>query len=210
MPRRRTSQLPIHVQIAQIDHSKYPPRPIEDDMMSIITAQNEEPEPDDDIVSEDEEEANRPEEFSPRLWQLFNRIQRRGTEPLFPADWQVVLLFHSLIQLDFLNIPPSLFHPPVSEFTATRSIISSLGTYKGSEFRGKQVFEKLTLLGTVVRNRLELNREMERQPSTMTRFLPVEPLIHADCERFLKWAEKDGSGGRGISVLKKADKTTPI
>ena len=38
-----------------------------------------------------EEEENRPDEFSPRLWQLFNRIQRRGTEPLFPADWQVTV-----------------------------------------------------------------------------------------------------------------------
>ena len=38
-----------------------------------------------------EEEENRPDDFSPRLWQLFNRIQRRGTEPLFPADWQVTV-----------------------------------------------------------------------------------------------------------------------
>lgn len=42
-----------------------------------------------EVVLEDEDEASRPEDFSPRLWQLFNRIQRRGTEPLFPADWQV-------------------------------------------------------------------------------------------------------------------------
>jgi len=83
------------------------------------------------------------------------------------------------------------------EYSSFRPIISSLGTYKGSEFRGKQVFEKLTLLGTVVRNRLELNREMEILPKGQARFLPVEPLIHADCERFVKWAEKDGSGGKG-------------
>jgi hypothetical protein len=61
-------------------------------MMSITTNQLEE-EPDrqnsEEVILEDEEEANRPEDFSPRLWQLFNRIQRRGTEPLFPADWQV-------------------------------------------------------------------------------------------------------------------------
>lgn len=43
------------------------------------------------LTLEDEDEASRPEEFSARLWQLFNRIQRRGTEPLFPADWQVSL-----------------------------------------------------------------------------------------------------------------------
>jgi hypothetical protein len=43
------------------------------------------------VTLEDEEEASRPEDFSPRLWQLFCRIQRRGTEPLFPADWQVVM-----------------------------------------------------------------------------------------------------------------------
>lgn len=82
----------MHVQIAQIDHSQYPPRPQADDAMSVITNQMEEeagtksPE---EVVLEDEDEASRPEDFSPRLWQLFNRIQRRGTEPLFPADWQV-------------------------------------------------------------------------------------------------------------------------
>jgi hypothetical protein len=81
----------MHVQIAQIDHSKFPPRPVEDDMMSIITNQNDEPEDEVDEILQDEEEAHRPDEFSPRLWQLFNRIQRRGTEPLFPADWQVFL-----------------------------------------------------------------------------------------------------------------------
>lgn len=75
----------------------YPPRPIQDDMMSITTNQLEE-ERTAELTAEDvklelqaEEEASRPEEFSPRLWQLFNRIQRRGTEPLFPADWQVLL-----------------------------------------------------------------------------------------------------------------------
>jgi hypothetical protein len=95
MPRRRTSAPPMHVQIAQIDHSMYPPRPIQDDMMSITTNQLEE-EHNTELAAEDhdlelraEEEASRPEDFSPRLWQLFNRIQRRGTEPLFPADWQV-------------------------------------------------------------------------------------------------------------------------
>jgi hypothetical protein len=83
----------MHVQIAQIDHSMYPPRPIQDDMMSITTNQLEEErarEPSEEITLEDEEEASRPEDFSPRLWQLFNRIQTRGTEPLFPADWQVL------------------------------------------------------------------------------------------------------------------------
>lgn len=89
MPRRRSSAVPMHVQIAQIDHSKFPPRPVQDDMMSIITNQNDEPEEEVDEILQDEEEAHRPDEFSPRLWQLFNRIQRRGTEPLFPADWQV-------------------------------------------------------------------------------------------------------------------------
>jgi hypothetical protein len=82
----------MHIQIAQIDHSMYPPRPIQDDMMSITTNQLEEEQDrqnSEEVVLEDEEEANRPEDFSPRLWQLFNRIQRRGTEPLFPADWQV-------------------------------------------------------------------------------------------------------------------------
>jgi hypothetical protein len=82
----------MHIQIAQIDHSMYPPRPIQDDMMSITTNQLEEEQDrqnSEEVILEDEEEANRPEDFSPRLWQLFNRIQRRGTEPLFPADWQV-------------------------------------------------------------------------------------------------------------------------
>ena len=96
MPRRRTSAPSMHMQIAQIDHSMYPPRPIPDDVMSITTNQLDEErdrdrEPTEDIILEAAEEANRPEDFSPRLWQLFNRIQRRGTEPLFPADWQVSL-----------------------------------------------------------------------------------------------------------------------
>ena len=94
MLRRRSSAPPVHMQIAQIDHSMYPPRPIPDDLMSITTNQPDEErdrerEPREDIILEAEEEANRPEDFSPQLWQLFNRIQRRGTEPLFPADWQV-------------------------------------------------------------------------------------------------------------------------
>jgi hypothetical protein len=102
MPRRRSSAPPIHMQIAQIDHSMYPPRPIPDDLMSITTNQLDEErdhnrEPTEDIIVVAEEEANRPEDFSPRLWQLFNRIQRRGTEPLFPADWQVPPLFPLLV-----------------------------------------------------------------------------------------------------------------
>jgi hypothetical protein len=95
-----------------------------------------------------------------------------------------------------LNIPPALFHPPVPEHVSIRPIISSLGTFKGSEFRGKQVFEKLTLLGQQVRNRLELNKETECLPPGLAKFLPVEPIIHADCEKFVEWAEKDGSGGK--------------
>ena len=87
----------------------------------------------------------------------------------------------------------------MSEFVYIRPIISSLGTFKGSEFRGKQVFEKLTLLGQQVRNRIELNRETESLPPKLAKFLPVEPIIHADCEKFVKWAEKDGSGGKSIS-----------
>jgi hypothetical protein len=83
----------MHVQIAQIDHSLYPPRPPQDDMMSITTNQLEEEracETTEDIILEEiEEEVDCPEDFSPRLWKLFTRIQRRGTEPLFPADWQV-------------------------------------------------------------------------------------------------------------------------
>ena len=102
--------------------------------------------------------------------------------------------------MDFLNIPPALFHPPMPEYVSFRPIISSLGTFKGSEFRGKQVFEKLTLLGQSVRNRMELNSEMESLPVKQAKFLPVEPVIHADCDKFVKWAEKDGSGGRGPSV----------
>src|SRR5579864_1938876 len=84
----------------------------------------------------------------------------------------------------------------MSEYVHLRPIISSLGTFKGSEFRGKQVFEKLTLLGQQVRNRIELNRETECLPPKLAKFLPVEPIVHADCEKFVKWAEKDGSGGK--------------
>ena len=86
----------MQVQIAQIDHSLYPPRPVQDDMMSVTTNQLDEErgaelETNEEVVLESDEEISRPEDFSPRLWQLFNRIQRRGTEPLFPADWQVSL-----------------------------------------------------------------------------------------------------------------------
>ena len=91
----------------------------------------------------------------------------------------------------------------MSDYMSLRPIISSLGTFKGSEFRGKQVFEKLTLLGQQVRNRMELNRETECLPPKLAKFLPVEPIIHGDCEKFVKWAEKDGSGGR--STVPKAD-----
>ena len=65
----------------------------EEDAMSVTTNQpDEERELSQEMEAakyDIEEEKNRPDDFSPRLWQLFNRIQRRGTEPLFPADWQV-------------------------------------------------------------------------------------------------------------------------
>src|SRR5579859_1248378 len=93
MPRRRASVAPSGQVVRPLDPSMYIPRPIQDDMMSITTNQLDEESdrqsPEDYIDTYDDEE-NRPEEFSPRLWQLFNRIQRRGTEPLFPADWQVL------------------------------------------------------------------------------------------------------------------------
>jgi hypothetical protein len=94
MPRRRASVAPSGQQVQALDPSMYIPRPIPDDMMSITTNQLEE-DPDrqtpEEYPSPYDDEENRPQEFSPRLWQLFNRIQRRGTEPLFPADWQVHL-----------------------------------------------------------------------------------------------------------------------
>jgi len=89
----------------------------------------------------------------------------------------------------------------MAEFIATQPIISSLGTFKGSEFRGKQCFERLTLLGQTVRNRIELNQEIECLPPKHAKFLPVEPIVHGDCEKFVKWAEKDGSGGKGNSHI---------
>ena len=98
-----------------------------------------------------------------------------------------------------MTIPSHLFHEPMSEYPTSRPIISSLETFKGSEFRGKQAFEKLTLLGQTVRNRIELNKQTENLPSRLARFLPVEPIIHGDCEKFVKWAEKDGSGGKSTS-----------
>jgi hypothetical protein len=96
-----------------------------------------------------------------------------------------------------MTIPAHLFHPPMPEGPlSSRPIISSLETFKGSEFRGKIAFEKLTLLGQTVRNRIELNKQTECLPPRLARFLPLEPIIHGDCERFVKWAEKDGSGGK--------------
>ena len=100
-----------------------------------------------------------------------------------------------------MTIPPHLFHEPISEPLHFRPIISSLETFKGSEFRGKQAFEKLTLLGQSVRNRMELNKETENLPPRHARFLPVEPIIHGDCEKFVKWAEKDGSGGKSTPQI---------
>jgi hypothetical protein len=101
MHTRRSSAPPMRVQIAQINHSLYLPRPPpqNDDTMSITTIhmdKEREHEPseqmEEDAQYDAEEEEDRPDDFNPRLWQLFNRIQRRGTEPLFPAGWQVDLL----------------------------------------------------------------------------------------------------------------------
>jgi hypothetical protein len=89
---RRRASAPPQEQLLQMDQSMYRVRPLLDDQMSITTTQYDdelERQDTEDIILEQEEEADCPEEFSPRLWQLFNRIQRRGTEPLFPADWQV-------------------------------------------------------------------------------------------------------------------------
>lgn len=90
----------------------------------------------------------------------------------------------------------------MADHLSVRPIISSLETFKGSEFRGKQAFEKLTLLGQSVRNRIELNQQTECLPARLARFLPVEPIIHGDCEKFVKWAEKDGSGGKSTTPPK--------
>jgi len=104
----------MRIQIQQIDHSKFPPRPppIPDDAMSVITnhlEDEETPLSPDGSVLEDRDEASRPEDFSPRLWQLFSRIQRRGTEPLFPADWQVHLLHVAILLLIGLSWIFSIF-----------------------------------------------------------------------------------------------------
>src|SRR5579862_9479617 len=67
MPRRRSPAVPIHMQIAQIDHSLYPPRPQPDDAMSITSNQMDDNDPrksPEEIVLEDEDEATRPEDFS--------------------------------------------------------------------------------------------------------------------------------------------------
>lgn len=60
-------------------------------------------------------------------------------------------------------------------------------------------------MGQSVRNRIELNKEIESLPPTHAKFMPVEPVIHGDCEKFVKWAEKDGSGGRSRPFLVSTD-----
>lgn len=116
-----------------------------------------------------------PPDFAPRLIALFERIQRRGSEPLFPSSWQ----------LDFLGLPENLF---LSEFSdPSYAAIRSMSGDKSSEFRGKLAIERMLLVGRAVRDRMDLN-ELYR---TDAQQLPVEALIKKELDRLLQWTCAD-------------------
>lgn len=116
-----------------------------------------------------------PPDFAPRLIALFERIQRRGTEALFPSSWQ----------LDFLGLPDSLFLSAFSN--PSYAAIRSLSSDQSSEFRGKLAFERLLLVGRSARDRLELNTLRKSQ----NEHLSVEAIIKQEVKRFLHWSSTD-------------------
>lgn len=116
-----------------------------------------------------------PPDFAPRLITLFERIQARGSEPLFPSTWQ----------LDFLGLPDSLF---LSEFSdSSYAAVRSMSSDHSSEFRGKLAIERMLLVGRAVRDRIELNT-LGRTDSER---LPVETLIKQEIKRFIQWTCAD-------------------
>ncbi|OLL23183.1 hypothetical protein NEOLI_004035 [Neolecta irregularis DAH-3] len=114
-----------------------------------------------------------PSDFSPRMLDLFLKIQKRGLEPLLPASWRI----------DFPLLSPDLFFP---ENVQKIIPIRAMNPGDANEFRGRFALDKLQLLGRSVRGRLDRNRFCRSNEQ-----LPVEPTIKLECKRFARWASQD-------------------
>lgn len=103
------------------------------------------------------------EGFSADEVTLFQRIRRRGLEPLMPAHWQV----------DFATMPDNLFQDP-----GEQAVIEGLTL--GGTFAATAAFQAMVNLGAGVRGKLETRREVE------SRILGV-------LRRYVCWAVEDAA-----------------
>lgn len=138
-----------------------------------------------------------PPDFSPSLINLFERIQRRGTEPLvrlpldnvpvetddveFPASWAS----------DFLGLPPVLFRSELAD--SHYPLLSSIAKGGTDAFRAKFAFERLLLLGQEVRRRMD---SISRHEDQISWFL-CELVVKEGLRRYLTWAARDA----GINLV---------
>ncbi|KAF2149038.1 hypothetical protein K461DRAFT_56646 [Myriangium duriaei CBS 260.36] len=104
--------------------------------------------------------------FPPSTQPLVQHILLRGREPLLPSHWV----------WDFRFLPSSLFVPSPSP---TPTLLSSLGSKKGADFRAQRALEDLLLLGPRVRD------------AKLTGSRPEEGAVKV-LSRYLTWAYKDG------------------
>ncbi|KAI5842987.1 hypothetical protein DFP73DRAFT_585641 [Morchella snyderi] len=125
--------------------------PVEDDSSVVST------------TSEQETDELRREGFSNDEATLFQRIRRRGLEPLMPAHWQV----------DFATMPDNLFQEP--DTSAVIEGLSPEGT-----FAATAAFQAMVNLGAGVRGKLETRREVEGRILSVLR-------------RYICWAVEDAA-----------------
>ncbi len=128
-------------------------------------------------------------DLTPRLISLFQRIQRRGLDPLLPSSYK----------LDFPGLPLRLF---VSDSVDARyGPIRSIRDTEQGEVRAKIALGRIFMLGVRVRERIELNREMMtsqvsrgsslRYGEGVKGVLSVEGLIVDELKRFVSWVKRD-------------------
>ncbi|KAH0605514.1 uncharacterized protein H6S33_004736 [Morchella sextelata] len=131
-------------------------------------------------TSEQETDELRREGFSNDEATLFQRIRRRGLEPLMPAHWQV----------DFATMPDNLFQQGPDDSAVIEGIAPE-GT-----FAATAAFQAMVNLGAGVRSKLETRREVEgRILSVLRRYIcwavedaaldnkHIEPMIAISCSQ---------------------------
>ena len=156
----------IHLEDDEDNHTDIDPEEDEDGDYNFNDADGEE--------SFNEEYLMTHEHWSRGQLDLFTRVRRRGTYPVFPPNWM----------LDFSNLPDELFVQPGEE-----AIVGALN--KSGEVKAILAFDNLMQLGGRVRDKMESGGR-------------VEPFIKKEITRYIEWAMKDGGISKsqvGIEAL---------